>query len=291
MSHVYTGDEIVRKKIPSIESFQEVIDEFRDSLMDLHSHYGEIFPAATIFGGCAKGSFNICSDIDIMMLVNDTNTEKQEVFAIAKEYSNIWVPLKMAESRFVKVTLYPVFMANLLAGEKRNDKQFLSHVVKAAKSGGLICGDNEAFEQFYALAPENTLSTTLGYIERKKNSLERRLFCYDGLSQSEVALMYLDAYQSPFHALRRVFNLWGAKYEDSKLGLISALTSFAEVELKNVLSYLCLKWKEYVMYVEGVPFHSGIEKSPLSTDDVQKSLFALSILHMLTQKEGGRNQN
>lgn len=287
MSQVYTGEEIVRNRVPKIKSFKKVINEFRGSLKGLYSHYREVFPAATIFGGCANGRFNVCSDIDIMVLINDTGIKKQEVLAIAKGYSNIWVPLQMAANRFVKVALYPVFMSSLQAGEKIYDKQFLSHVVNAAQSGGILCGKKDAFDHFRSLAPDNTVFATLGYIERKKRKLEISAFCDGGLSQFEVALMYLDAYQSPFHALRRVFDLWGTAYEDSKLGLITALKPFKEIRLESILTDLYTQWGKYVTYVEGAHFHAGIETSPLLTSDVQKSIFALSILRVLAQKGGG----
>ncbi len=283
MSHVYTDDDVVNLRIPRIEDFTVVLESFCDAFEELGVSFRRVFPGATIFGGCANGRFNVCSDIDILVLVDDTETTRREIFEIVNKNQALWVALRMAQHRFIQVSVYPVFLTQLRSGETRNDKQFLRHVVSSAKTSGLLCGSYLAFEDFRVEAPNNTLLRTQNYIERKMSNLDKRLFSYPGASQEDIARMYLDTYQAPFHALRRVFDLRGLSYEDSKHGLILALRNVAEEELWVPLEELHNRWKKYVSFIESAHFHKGMEKSPFLVEDVHKSLRVLEQLHELAK--------
>lgn len=283
MGYVYTDDDVANLRIPKIGDFSLVSQAFRESFGEIERSFNDIFPAATIFGGCATGRVNVCSDIDVLVLINDTSTTKRSVFEIINNQSDLWIALQMAQHKFIQVSVYPVFLTDLRLGETKYDKQFLRHVVASAKSEGLLFGSYRSFEDFRRDAPEHTLIRAVTYIDRKKENLEKRPFSFRGLSQEDVARMYLDTYQAPFHALRRVFDLWNMKYEDSKQGLILALREVAEEKLWFALDDLNKRWKEYVVYIENASFHKGMEASPFSVDDVHKSLYILGRLRELAK--------
>lgn len=279
MSVVYTEEEIVKSKIPTIEGFKDVEKEIRSALSGLYEFLPEVFSAATIFGGYAKGNFNLCSDIDVLVLVNDTSVDKKDIFEIVNNNSSLWIALQSAKYRFVKLTVYPIFLSDLCSGQSKADKQFLGHVAHSAHSPGFICGDVRNFSIFHASAPDNTLQRTRGYIERKIEKLQKNLFCFKGLNQEEVAETYLDTYQSPFHAMRRVFDLAGIEYDDSKGGLIDVFAKFSDLRLLNMANILYTHWQDYVVYIESAHTHRGVDASPFFSKDTERSISVLRFLH------------
>lgn len=245
MSVVYTQSAIKNGEIPSLSDFEVMVTILRQGFEGMHKRFPVEIPAATIFGGVASGRGTVCSDVDILVLVDDRELPKDAIFQFvwrSKQY--IWA-LQAATKRHIQVAVYPVALSDLRAKNTRNDKQFLGHVYKAARGDGLLCGDAQTFRDFLCVAPENNLERTASYIDRKIEKIEQRLFSLSGLSESEVTRVYLDTYQAPFHALRRYFDLIRkSDFEDSKDGLIQAFSERCDKVVLPALVSLRDQWKK-----------------------------------------------
>lgn len=285
MSVVYTQSAIKNGEIPSASDFEVMVTILRQGFEGMHKKFAVEIPAATIFGGVASGRVTLCSDIDILVLVDDRTVPKDAIFQFiwgSKQY--IWA-LQTATKRHIQVAIYPVALSDLRSKNTRNDKQFLGHVCGAARGDGLLCGDAQTFRNFLCVAPENNFERTVSYIDRKIEKIEQRLFSFPGLSESEVARMYLDTYQAPFHALRRYFDLIrNSDFEDSKEGLIRMFSEVCSKEVLPALVDLNSHWKKYVNYIGLTKNERERGNSPLSSKDTFSALFVLRYIRKMAEK-------
>lgn len=289
MSQVYTSSAISRGEVPVREDFQTTTSLFREAIIGIHQDLGRAIPAATIFGSCASGHYNVCSDVDLIILVDDSwSLHKDKIFKRVRSFELFTHAMKKANECFVQVSVYPVILSELRSKKTKNDRQFLKHVTKAASCGGLICGDQSSFITFFNAAPEHTPLRATSYIERKIEKLEQRLFCYSGLSQEEEARMWLDTYQAPFHAIRRLFDLVGIiGHDDNKKGILSAFSDVASARCSVALRNLMNCWKAYISYVESSRSHAGKIRSPFLIEDVEDALIVLNEVQRLLEKMTG----
>lgn len=285
MSHVYTRSAVALGQTPRLKNFSIVVSELRTAINGIHEKLVEEIPAATIFGSCATGQHNVCSDIDVIVLVNDTSVHKNKTFEEVNNFEPFANALKNARNNFVQVSVYPVILSDLRSARTKNDRQFLAHVVIAARSGGLICGNHGDFVFFFKEAPPHTLLRASSYIERKIEKLEQRLFCCSGLSEDEEARMWLDTYQAPFHALRRLFDLTGVTYyKNSKQGLVTIFKEIATEKYFFATIDLMNRWEQYISFVNYSKGHKGSNYSlPFVKDDVYKAIMVLKEVLRIAQ--------
>lgn len=292
MGVVYTESAIKNGEVPNLGDFQTIVTVLREGFVALHKKYPVEVPAVTFFGSVAAGSFTICSDIDIIVLFDDSKIENDFLFDLCWQSKQYLWALAAATKRHIRVSVYPVVLSDLRSESTKDDRQFLGHVCKAALGQGLICGDPQTFLDFSHVAPMNNVERTTTYIDRKIEKIKQRLFCYPALSEDELARMYLDTYQAPFHALRRYFDLQRkSDHEDSKNGLIEAFATTGNDEIVSALSQLRDGWRTYVEYVQRVTQEEiktdnkkvKVECSPLSVEDTKSALFVLRCIRKLAE--------
>lgn len=277
MSQVYTETAVRSGQIPGKADFNTVLTFLRGAIVDLHEQMPWAFPGATVFGSCAKRMQTVCSDIDLLVLVDDTATSKETIYSTARQTNLLSDALVLARQSFVQVSIYPVVLSTLRSQRTKNDRQFLRHVTLCAGAEGLICGNVEKFASFYDAAPSHTLERATSYIERKMEKLDQRLFTFSGLGEEEIARMYLDTYQAPFHALRKLFDLKDIRgYEDTKAGLIQVLHTLVGERYVFPLVDLMDRWQEYVHYIQQAKETGKIGACPFVIEDVHKALIVLN---------------
>lgn len=283
MSQVYTQSAVQQGNIPDEEDFQVVLSLFRKAIAELYERMPSELPAATVFGSCAGGNQNVCSDIDIMILVDDRRTSNEAIYREVRLSTPLTEAMKEARGMFVQTSIYPVVFSKLSSSKTKNDRQFLKHVVTNSQRG-LICGDHEAFLSFFKVAPVHTLSRMLAYTGRKIEKLEERLFCFSGLSEEDKARMWLDAHQAPFHAVRRLLDLMNMSgHSDTKKGIAKAFHEIAGDKFAFPLFDLKERWGQYVSYIEEAKSHKGKTDPPFVIEDVHKALFVLRKVQTLAE--------
>ena len=232
---VFTPKEIESRRIPSPGQFLEVQRSAQSGFRELWDNppIGKvIFLGAIMIGSTARGIDVSCtSDIDVVVFYDDRGATSHSRLACGEAFRPYYLDALCLALRFnIPMNVYNIYWSRLASGETRHTRQFLKHVMNAmngfggATALGFLAGNERKVKEIFAVAPEMTSLQAKAYIAGKLEKMSDAWLSWGGLSQEKAALFLGNCFNAPFHGARHVLDVKGLPYEDTKQGVIEAIS-------------------------------------------------------------------
>lgn len=221
MGIVYTWDDVREGHIPTLNSFDLVAQQLRQTLA---SH--EAIESAVICGSVLRRDHNVRSDIDCVVL-----------YDADQEWSAIQIMQQIgkdAASLHVPVNFVPVDTHLAASSMHQLGRSFAQHIKSAVDAGGLVKGclpDGLAVTQ---AVPDEVRS----YIRAKAYNLEEGWSSFSIFSQERKAAYLKKMLESPLHIARKILHFNGLMNGDSKSEVRDKYNEWADSTIKNLFEEL-----------------------------------------------------
>lgn len=195
MGRVFTWDDVVQGRIPTLPCFITVRDRVIKTLGSDGGVHGAI-----LLGSVIRGHHGVRSDIDVLVVIKEGHG------------SDVLIRLRslvrMARMLFVPLEIIPVREELAKKGVHTITRSFYRSCTEAVEQGGLI-GDEHLLERLYMGDAPSDAEEFARYTERKRQKFAKAGLRLEHMSPEQHAEYLGKALDAPIHAIRKLLCAYG----------------------------------------------------------------------------------
>lgn len=232
MGQVFTLEDILRKRIPTFDSFDDVITGLRYVLQAVDSISGAI-----LFGSVLRREHTVRSDIDCFVLYDHEREIEATVYMQAA--------LLSAFEMHVPLSFIPC--DTLIASTRMHHvgTSFMAHLQRSIEAGGLLKGN-----PLECIAPSIPVRDELeSYLRMKMYKLQQAWTRADTFSPESEATYLKKLTEAPVHVARKVLAILEPLEGDSKSFIKARYRELMPEELADQLDGLIQMDEDYTQLI------------------------------------------